>query len=891
MYLFDCRTNGQQNPIGICLDQVTLSWKVGGSKGTKAVSTTVEVATDEAFQEVVIRRELPADETWGCDFHVDITDGNCGKLAEGKTYFWRVAVTDDAGDETTSLAWHFEGGHPLAPWKGSFITAPFTRNATPLFLREFTLEKPVEEIAKARIYVCGLGLYEVYLNGEKVGKDYFAPFYTDYRYWIQYQTYDLLPYLKDGENRLEVWMGEGWYMGRYGYLGHGQLTNYYGDEFLLLADLLFTDLTGETFGFGTDEKFAVCKSPIIKSNLYDGEIYDARMAQDLEIAKRTTLPARRLNRADLFAKLSPMLGLPVRKKEEFDVKEIIHTKLGETVLDFGQEITGWVEFTAPGAEGARIDLQYGEVLQDGCFYRDNLRTAEATYTYFCDDQARKVRPHFTFFGFRYVKVTGMEVTEENRGDFTAHSFYSNLPEIGFIETSDEKIGRLISNTKWSQKDNFLDIPTDCPQRDERLGWTGDAQIFSGAASFHMETAQFYRKYLKDMRFEQGEKDGSVPYVVPDALTVGRRLLGEPEFAHDDSRWGEDGSCAWGEAATVIPWNTYLFYGDKRLLAEEYPGMKAWVDFICRMDEECCGNKRLWTCGFHFGDWLSLDSEGYDDARGGTDPYFVASMYYMYSASLVAKAAGVLGKKAEEAFYKKRAVEVRNAIRETYLIAPGTLQYETQTAYVLGLWFDLFAEEEKEEAANHLRALLKKYDNKLSTGFVGTAYLAPALTKIGASNLAYDLLFNEDYPGWLYEVNLGATTIWERWNSILPDGLISGTGMNSLNHYAYGVIVEWIYRTVCGLNPVEEKPGFRKIRFAPRVDERLSYARVDYHSVSGEYQCGWRRDGGKIVYHLTVPFGCRAEFAPETRDVVILVNGKTWEGAPEFGPGNYEISVG
>mgnify|MGYP001509506702 CR=1 len=863
MKIYDLKTNYQKNAIGIDLEGITLSWKVREAGGHFQKTVQIRIAEDDNFKHCCYTSgELALAE---CYYMPKV------KLSPGRRYCWQVTVTDDTGDSAVSDTAYFEGGHPAEDWYGEWITAPFSTEIHPLFQKTFTLEEARLAEMTARMYICGLGLYEVYLNGKKVGDEYLTPYFTDYRYWIQYQTYDVGGLLKAGENRIDVYMGNGWYMGKFGYLNKGQLRNYYGAQMQLLLDLYLWEggSAPKVIASGTD--WLALKSPVIISGIYDGEMYDARMEQSIEkvpprlqlYAVRTEAPA---------GKLSAMVGTAVKRHEILKVKEIITTRTGETILDFGQEITGWVAFYGSGPEGRRVILQYGEVLQDGVFYRDNLRTARAEYTFIANGKRQFTRPHFTFYGFRYVKVTGMRVDASNVDDFEAWTLYSDLAETGWVETSHEKVNRLIQNTKWSQKDNFLDIPTDCPQRDERLGWTGDAQIFSGTACFHMQTPTFFRKYLRDMCVEQWEKRGAVPYVVPDVLTLGRIKNGEPEFDLSENVWGEAGASVWGDAATVIPWNLYLFYGNRGFLSEQYDNMKQWVDFIIHMDRVYCGAKRLWTCGFHFGDWLSLDVEG-DNRTGGTDCYLVASIYYMHSAGLTAKAASVLGKHEEAEYYSEISAAVREAVRTKYVQADGTLTVHTQTAYALGICFQIFEESEMKMAAGHLKELLQNNNNHLSTGFVGTAYLCRALSQVGLTSMAYDLLFNEDYPGWLYEVNLGATTIWERWNSLLEDGSISSTGMNSLNHYAYGVIMEWIYRMVCGLNPLEEAPGFRKVRIAPQPDRRLQFARAEYESVYGTYRVEWQWTGDGIRYDITVPFGCEAEFLPDKTYAGIIVNGR------------------
>lgn len=864
MRVYSLKTNYQENPIGIELSGITFSWKTDGAKGKFQKSARLMISEDQSFESVIYdSREMDLN---SCACTPDV------KLEPGRTYFWRAAVTDDTGETAVSETASFEGGHPEGTWHGSWIQAPFVRDIHPVFRKNFFLEEQQHKsLSAARLYICGLGLYEVYINGEKVGDSYLTPYFTDYRYWIQYQTYDVGKLLKPGENQIDVFLGNGWYKGRFGYANQGQLREHYGDCFKLLADLYLNRTDGESRVISTDESWIALKSPVIISGIYDGELYDARMEKNLradaECHKQYAAAAQPPE-----GDLCPMTGVHVKKNEILKVKEIITTSIGETVLDFGQEITGWVVFQADVPAGDRVILQHGEILQNGRFYRDNLRSAQAEYTYISSGEKRFTRPHFTFYGFRYVKVTGMKVDASNVGDFEAWALYSDMEETGFIETSNEKVNRLIVNTKWSQKDNFLDIPTDCPQRDERLGWTGDAEIFSGAASYHMQTPAFFRKYMRDMGLEQKEKGGAVPYVVPDILTIARQMNGEPEFDMAKDDWGEAGASVWGDAATVIPWNLYLHYGNKELLREQYDNMKQWTDFIIHMDESCCKGARLWNCGFHFGDWLSLDSEG-DSREGGTDKYFVASVFYMYSASLTAKAAELLGREDERAYYQGIAEQVRQAVREKYVPEPGRLTIRTQTAYVLGIWFCLFEEDEMQKAGEELCRILEENGGHLATGFVGTAYLCPALSKTGHLEKAYGLLLNEEYPGWLYEVNLGATTIWERWNSLLADGSISSTGMNSLNHYAYGVIVEWIYRYVCGLNHTEEGPGGKRMRFAPKPSRKLEWARAEYHSAAGDYETGWKWKGEQLEIWLKVPFDCRVEFDCRSLLEEVKVNGE------------------
>lgn len=886
MKLVHLRTNRLKNPLGFPVSSVSLSFQVEESTGSRLKAARICISDKEDMSHIIydtgMREEL----------------SSLGFVPEysfegGKRYYWTVsAVADDGDCQTSETAW-FEGGRKTNIWDVKWISSPFHQETHPVMAKEFSLEKTGDSgtIEAARLYISGLGVYEAYLNGEKIGQEYLAPFFDDYRYWVQYETYDITEQLRKGKNTLAVMLGNGWYKGRFGYLGEGKEKGIYGDAFLLSAELWIRYADGKEETIHTDESWLCGKSPVLSSGIYDGEVFDRRIqvfSDDGEMKeewKEEALPAI-YAKEDMLPKgnVEERLSLPLCIHERIGSPKLIITPKQEQVLDFGQEISGWVEFDCPEDIGESIHLQYGEILQDDCFYRENLRTAKAEFTYICPNMSngkskkRHVRPHFTFYGFRFVKVSGITLTKEQMKDwnFEACALYSDLERTGNLTTSNEKLNRLIENTIWGQKGNFLDVPTDCPQRDERLGWTGDAQVFCATASYHMDTAGFYRKYLKDMLFEQREHGGGVPYVVPDILSIVRRRHGEPEPDITKDQWGEYGSCAWGDAATVIPWTMYLFYGDKYQLEESYPNMKAWTDFIIHMEETVCGGDRLWNRGFHFADWLALDNPDPESCFGQTDPYYVASVYYMYSAELTAKAARVLGYKDDEVYYKKIAKEVKEAIRNEYITSDGHIKTETQTSLVLALYFDLLKEEWKEEAAQRLKKKLEEKHMHLDTGFVGTAYLCKALTKAGMTKEAYSLLLQEEYPSWLYEVNMGATTVWERWNSVLPNGKISGTGMNSLNHYAYGAVAEWMYQTMCGIQPDETAPGFKKAILAPKPDQRLSFVKGSYHSACGIYRLNWEQKGEEIQFEVEIPFDCEAVFLVPEGMRINVINGVEME---------------
>lgn len=850
------KVNHLDSPLGYAVENPVFSWVVSASTGKKQAQARLQVALDDKLQTVIYDS--------GMTDRLDSRGSAPGLILKPRTrYFWTIEVWADDGDYGSSgIAW-FETGKLAEAWQGQWIAAPFDKSIHPCFHTGFTV---AEEIAAARVYICGLGLYELEINGEKAGNEFLMPGYYDYDNWLQYQTYDVTDLLQPGANGLGVILGNGWYKGRFGFAsGQGEL---YGDQMQLICELHIVTKSGKTYVVASGKEWLCHPSPILESSIYDGEMYDAR--REIKGWSEAGLNVDGWQPAVLSAVPRGMLGErlspPLLKQEVFPPAMLLHTPAGEAVLDFGQEITGWVEFPCCQPTGKRIRLWYGEILQNGNFYQDNLRSAKAEYQYHASGQEAWVRPHFTFYGFRYVKVEGLP--EEEMMKFRAYVIHSDMESTGWVKTSDAKINRLFLNALWGQKGNFLDVPTDCPQRDERMGWTGDAQVFAATATYNMDTAAFYRKYLYDMLLEQQQLNGAVPDVVPDAIGRVREINQEEKRT--------SGACAWADAATVIPWTMYVFYGDKEMLGQQFDNMQLWVDWIKAADDSEHNGNRLWNWGFHYGDWLALDNPDQESRFGGTDNDYIASCYYYYSALLTAKAAAVLGKEKEQEYYGALAGEVREAILKEFFTKAGDLKVTTQTACVLALHLDLVP-----AGADCRRRILdllkKKLDEKnghLDTGFVGTPWLCPVLSENGMNDYAYQLLFNEDYPSWLYEVNLGATTIWERWNSVLPDGSISGTAMNSLNHYAYGAIAEWMYRFIGGINPVPEMPGFKKALLRPMPDARLTWAEACYQSPMGEYRCRWEwiRDGKGhgLDCQLTIPFDAQAEFVlPEGYECTFL----------------------
>ncbi|MBX3084317.1 MAG: family 78 glycoside hydrolase catalytic domain [Anaerolineae bacterium] len=855
MKITHLKTNHIPNPLGFAISKPTFSWIVENTSDTVQTAAQVIVSMDSDFAQPLF--DSGKVDGTGIDslaFRPPI------QISPRTRYFWKVRVWGETESAESETAW-FESAKMDEGWLASWITPDCEDNQLhPILYRQFEL--PARAVA-ARAYICGLGLYHFELNGKKVGNEYLTPYCNAYDQWIQYQTFDITDQLTVGANLVSVMLGNGWYKGRYG--ANGGKVDFYGDRFALLCEIRITLDSGEEIIVVTDSAWQAQPSPVIASDIFDGETYDAR------ISKIVPLPAAAFGVKPIaidMARLEARRSIPVCINEEIKPIALIHTPAGETVLDMGQNMTGWLRFKTTAPAGTRLHLQFGEVLQGGNFFRANLRTAKAEYFYIADGTVAVVEPYFTFYGFRYVKISGW-VGDLNVEDFTGCVVYSQMDTIGEIETSNEKVNQLFKNVMWGQKDNFLDIPTDCPQRDERLGWTGDIQIFSGTACFNMDSYAFLAKYGYDLAKEQTKTGGMVPHIVP--------------MVNLD----KGGSTAWGDAATVVPWNVYEFYGDIGILEDQFESMRAWVDYMHSADE-ASGGKRLWTTGTHFGDWLALDADDPEDRRGGTPPDFIASAFYCYSADLVAKAAAVLGKTAFAEAYGRLSAEVKAAIQQEYFTATGRLAIPTQTGYVLTLFMDLMPEEHRERVTQDLIAKLIKDKTHLRTGFVGTPYFCRVLSKIGANDLAYKLLLNEDFPSWLYAVNMGATTIWERWNSIMPDGALStANNMNSLNHYAYGSIVEWMYRDMCGLNPSTGEAGsagFRHARIAPKPDKSMQWAKARYHSAVGLYESGWRTDdAGCLIIEISIPFNASATVVlPNAQLGGVSINGQPLHDAAQIG---------
>ncbi len=816
MQIYHTQVNHLKNPLGFRMERTVFSWKVKDANGKKQKAARIQVALDEKMQEILY------DSDWRQDadslaFPVEI------KLLPRTRYFWTVEVESDAGEQAISEVQWFETAKKDEKWIGKWITCDSKEKRHPYFEKEID---PAEgkALSRARLYISGLGLYEVFYNGERVGDEYFTPYSNDYNEWVQYQTYDVTEQMKQ-KGKLSVLLGNGWYKARFGFTAREDV-GFYGNEWKLIAELHLEYEDGMEDVIGTDESWTVRRSTITFSNLYDGEHRDDTL-EELPIDQATVCDAPK-------GRLEERMSLPVTVHETFEPIELIHTPVGEQVFDLGQEITGLFALKVHAPAGTKIHVQTGEILQEGNFYNENLRSAKSEYFFITDGTEQVLIPHFTYYGYRYVKVEG--IADLKREDLKGLALYSDLETTGTMTTGHDLVNRFIENIRWGLQGNFLDVPTDCPQRDERMGWTGDAQVFSPTATYLKDTYAFYAKYLYDMAKEQSVLDGKVPDVIPSCGV-------------------ESTACVWGDASCIIPWNLYLFYGDKSILEDQFESMRSWVDYIRKVD----GDDHGWRYVFHYGDWLALDNPigGAEQVLGATDEEFIANLYYAVSAGLVAKAAKVLGLDKEENEYRALSEEQFEIVKKEYYSATGRCCIKTQTALILTLKYHL--SENEELVKRQLKRLFEDSNGKLKTGFVGTPLLCNVLTEHGMDDLAYELLLNEDYPGWLHEVKLGATTVWERWNSLLDDGTISGISMNSMNHYSYGSVMEWMFRHAAGINTINEAPGMRKVSIAPILNWKLRKMEASYDSPAGEYRSSWELEDPKhVTIRVHVPFGCSAK---------------------------------
>jgi len=710
--------------------------------------------------------------------------------------------------------------------------------AAPLLRRAFALRA---DVASARLYVTAHGLYEVELNGVRVGDHALAPGWTVYRERLRYQTLDVGGLLRAGANAIGAQLADGWFRGRFGF--EGGVPKIYGDRVALLAQLEVTYADGTIERVGTDREWRSATGPITAAGIYDGEAYDARLELDgwsspgFDASAWTPVEIEPLDLARLVAPNGP----PVRCTGEVEPLEITTSPSGRTIVDFGQNLVGRLRLRVAGEAGRTITLRHAEVLQDGELCVRPLRHARATDTYVLRGTGAEEEwePRFTFHGFRYAEVTGWP-GEIGPGQLTAAVYHTDMERTGWFSSSDPLLDRLHENVVWGMRGNFLDVPTDCPQRDERLGWTGDLQVFAPTASFLYDCAGMVTSWLRDLAAEQGE-DGNVPVFVP-FLPL--------RFGGDDALSAEirnAATAAWGDAAVIVPWVLYQRFGDLAVLDEQFDSMRAWVD----LEAERAGEGLLWDTGMQLGDWLDPSAPPDRPALASTDAHLVATAYLSYSARLVSRAAAILGRTEEAERYASVADGARKAFNAEYVTPAGRVASDSQTAYALALQFELLeSEEQRKRAGRRLAQLVARSGYRISTGFVGTPLVCQALQDAGELEAAYALLLQRECPSWLYPLTMGATTVWERWDSLLPDGRVNPGEMTSFNHYALGAVADWMHRTVAGLGP--DAPGYRRLLVRPRPGGGLAHAEAAHETPYGRAEVRWRRADGELEVSVLVP---------------------------------------
>jgi len=732
---------------------------------------------------------------------------------------WKASDTEQAGWQSTEFddsGW--AGAVEVAecgegPW-GQIGKSRLVLPPPPYLRKEFSVNRPVR---RATLYASALGLYEVWMNGKRVGEYYFTPGWTDYNKRIYYQSYDVTGQLRQGRNAVGAILADGWYAG---YVGFGKKREHYGDKPRLLVQLELEYADGGRDIIYSDGSWKAAYGAILEADFLMGETCDARKERrGWAEAGFDDSGWDKVAVSDWTeAVIQSYPGVPVRRIMEIKPKKRIEPKPGVYVFDMGQNFTGWVRLRARGPAGTKIALRFAEMLNpDGTIYTKNLREARCTDTYvLAGDGTETWEPRFTYHGFRYVEVTGYP-GKPGLDAVTGVVVHSDTPVVGSFRCSSPMVNQLYSNIVWSQRGNFIEIPTDCPQRDERLGWTGDAQIFIRTATYNMDVAAFFTKWLVDLEDAQSP-EGAFPDVAPHKVATG------------------SGVPAWGDAGVICPWTIHQVYGDERVLEKHYDSMVKWIEYLQR------NSKDLLRPAYGYGDWLSINSKTPKDVIG--------TAYFAYSTRLTAEVAAAIGRPEDAARYMELFDRIKKAFNKAYVSADGRIKGDTQTCYLLGLHFDLLSQKSRGAAAEHLVADIEARDWHLSTGFVGASYLLPTLTEVGRLDVAYRLLLQETFPSWGYSIANGATTIWERWDGWTQEKGFQDPGMNSFNHYAFGSVGRWMFNTIAGIDT--DGPGYKHIRIRPRPGGGLTFARARYDSIHGPVRSEWKISRQRFTLEIEVP---------------------------------------
>jgi alpha-L-rhamnosidase len=921
--IFDLRCEYKKNPVGIDVHKPRFFWKLSSDdRGAMQSAYQINVASSD--------QDLNGGSSLIWDSGMVKGDSSIQVeyagpvLNSGERLFWRVRVWDEKGiaSEWSETAFWEMGLLNGKDWKAKLIQPDISENPDksepcPMLRKEFRLK---DDVISARLYITAHGLYEAWINGKRVGDEYFTPGWTTYSKCLQYQTYDVTDQVRHGDNAIGVYLGDGWFRGFISYI---YARNVYGKKLALYSQLEVTYQDGSTDTIVSDGTWKSSTGPILESDMFNGETYKASLEKagwdnaGFDDSNWGGVTEKGLDKSILMA--SP--GVAVKKIEEIRPLKVIKTPKGETVFDFGQNMVGWVRLNVSGAKGTAVTLMYGEVLDsDGNFYNKNLRLAKATDVYILKGENKQelYEPRFTFHGFRYVRIEGFPA-EATLDSLTGIVLHSDMEKTGNFSCSNSLVNKLFQNIVWSQKGNFLDVPTDCPQRDERMGWSGDLQVFAPTACFNMDTPAFLTRWLRDLRHDQW-KNGIVPIVVPDSFTdrIGtfRQVIVNavrPRKGAEKGFFDEyfaifrlNSSAGWGDAAVIVPWNMYLYFGDRRILEAQYESMKSFLEFkrkeARRLFDVILFNPAKWfrlstwrhkryysTGRFGFGDWLAPG-----DGMNGSilrSKLFIPAIYLAIDTLILAKSAAILGREKDSKDYYALYEKVKESITYFRLKKEGRMWPHRQTTYVLSLAADILPDEDKPKAAKILADMVEENGYRIGTGFLGTPHICHVLSSYGYAEHAYRLLLNENHQ-WLSHVKKGATTIWEHWDAVREDGSFVSERMLSFNHYAFGAIGDWLYRAVAGINLDELNPGFRHIVIKPVPGGGLTHAKASYNSIYGLVSSEW------VIADST--FSLKVEIPANTTATVIIpekYHSKISEaahsvtlrdGSVDIGSGRYEF---
>jgi alpha-L-rhamnosidase len=889
--VLDLRCEDKQSPMGIDVARPFLSWRIESAhRGAMQAGYRVLVAGDPANL-TPERADLWDSGYISGDQSVNLE--YAGKaLGSGQIAYWKILVRDDQGNESASDPARWEMGL-LQPsdWRAQWIdfppaqgqmpattpaTAPATTQSTqpahanqrhvyppnlPPYLRKtFDIKKPV---ARARLYATALGLYECWINGEQAGDAVLAPDWTNYHHRVRYQTYDVTANLRRGENVVAALLGDGWYSGNVAWIGG----HVYGSRPAFLAQLVIDYTDGSREIVATDDSWRASVGPIRRSDLLDGEDYDARLeipdwnSVGFDDSSWGPVSIRQENPA-----LEAQIGPPVRKTQELAARAITEPSPGKYVFDFGQNMVGFAQLRAAAPAGSKVTIRFAEMLNpDGTIYTENLRQAHATDTYIFKGGGEETwEPHFTFHGFRYAEVTGLP-GPVSLGTLTGIVIGSDNAQAGTWECSNPLLNKLHSNIVWGQRGNFISVPTDCPQRDERLGWMGDAQVFIRTATCNCDVREFFDSWLIEVADAQ-TKDGAYTDVTPHVAA------------------GE-GVAAWADAGIICPWTIYQVYGDKRILARQYPSMARYIEYLKAHSENSIRPAK------GYGDWLSINAD--------TPKDLLATAYFAHDADLMSQIAWIIGQPDDAAKFRRLFEDIRAAFNKAYVEKDGQIKGHTQTGYLLALKFDLLDEPNQSLAVKYLLEDIAAKKDHLSTGFVGVGYLLPTLTRFGAVDAAYRLMNQDTFPSWLFPVKMGATTIWERWDGWTPDKGFQTPKMNSFNHYSLGSCGQWMYGTITGIGMDEGNPGFKQIVIRPQPGGGLTWAKGSYESAYGPIKTHWVVNENRFTLSVTIPANSTATvYVPAAKGSEIMEGDRLADQSPgvefvrwENGAGIFHVGSG